>query len=285
MKTINGWPKSWTDEGIGLTRQVANLGNKKFSTAEVIQHKIEEPNISFSPGIEIEHAIQVRKNGVFDQLVLIGTIQEGDEFKIHSLRSPGKSTTRSKIMELFGVELDNSSTVFATTAFATEAKGYLTKDGLLVSQTSNTFAFDVINSLVVSAISAERIILENANKAVFEKDFLTLNSRKHLARLNNWISIPSSDSTRLLEDIESLRTSLKLTERSEQIAKVLAQQARSADFAIAAFVGTLGFVSAFLSNFTGTTQQIFLTWYQTFLIATVMAGIGAMIAFSFARRT
>jgi hypothetical protein len=280
----NGWPKPWLADGQGLTRQVAKLGNRTFSSAKVRHFQINGSGLQFSSAISIDIAVQVSKKNVFNQLVLIGSIAEGQESSLQEFRSVGSPKTHDRIQELFCLEVDKSATVFATTVIANTAADLNSHNGLLVSTSTNTFAFDVINSLIVSAISAERIILEEATETIFQKDLFALKSRQQLSRLTGWISTPSSDSTRIIEDIEKLRFSLRLNERSEQVSKVLSNRTRAADLSLAAFLGTLGFTSALFGNYARNSESLSLTWYEALGLATCVSILISILTFLIVRR-
>ena len=251
FQTLDGWPANWADEGKGLTRQLGNLGNYGFSTANVTQFKLNDNGVALFSGVTIFRAVQVSKRNTFNQLILIGEIQTGREKLIHELRSPGQERTKDKIKSVFGLEVDDTNTVFATAAFSDMKTPIPSRNGLIYSDASNPFAFDICNSLIISAVGAERMILENATKSLFSHDFLALQSRQNLNRLNNWISIPSSDSTRILEDMNLLRGSLNLNERIEQVSKALTNRTKSVDYSLATFFGGLGFTNAAVKTISG----------------------------------
>lgn len=284
LGSASDWPEPWLGPGQGLTRQVAKLGNRTFSSARVRHFQIDDSGLQFSPTISIDFAVQISKKNVFNQLVLIGSIAEGQESSLHDFRSVGFPKTRDRIQQLFDLEVDKSATVFATTVFATQITDLNTQNGLLVSASTNMFAFDVINSLVVSAISAERIILEEATETIFQRDLFALKSRRQLSRLNGWISLPSSDSTRIIEEIEKLRSTLRLNERSEQVSKVLSNRTRAVDLSLAAFLGTLGFSSALFSNYAGSYEWLKLTGYEALGLASGISIIISTLTFLIVRR-
>lgn len=244
----DGWPEDWLDHGRGITRQLGNLGNYSFSRAKVSRFDIGVRGIPLVRGVQVFLAVQVKKNNAFNQLILIGEIEAGRHNLLHDLRSPGKQRTKVQIKSAFGLDVDDSNTVFATTVYSDNNSVISTRNALMYSDASNQFAFDISNSLIVSAVGAERTIVDNSARSLFTKDFLALQSRQNLNRLNNWINIPSSDSTQILEDMKLLRDSLNLDARASQVTKALATRTKSVDYSIATFFGSLGFANAALAN-------------------------------------
>jgi hypothetical protein len=277
----DGWPETWADSGKGLTRQLSKLGNQSFSSAKITEFEIQDNGVELFTGVTIFKAIQVNKKNAFNQLILLGEISVGSEKLVHELRSPGQSKTKERIKQVFGLDTDESNTVYATTAFSGSTAESSFKNGLIFSSSKNKFAFDITNSLMISAICAERIILESATNILFRKDFMALQSRRHLNRLNNWISVPSSDSTRILSDVEYLRASLHLSERTAQVTKALSNRTKSVDYSFAAFFGTLGFTNAAFREFSTPDAM------EPYLIATQigLSFVASAFVFSIIRRS
>lgn len=278
------WPDSWQESGKGLSRQVSKLGNRIFSTAKVAHYECGDFGLSYSQGITLDHVVHVQKKNVFNQTVLIGEIHPGFEHHFQDLRRPGLASTKKRFHELFDLVLDTEDLVFSTAMISDAIHDKKPKNGMLFTSGNNKFAFDITNSLVVSAISAERIILEKANKSIFEKDFLGLEARRHLSRLNNWISIPSSDSTSLLEDFMSLRESLLLHERTAQVTRVLDQRVKAIDLSVAAFVGSLGLSSAYFGNLLSEIRKPDLTWLSASGISVAISLLVSLLTFVIVRR-
>jgi hypothetical protein len=206
--------------------------------------------VVLSSKISVKQVVQIKKDRVFNQVVIVGVLKKGFESKIHEVRSPGVQATRDLFNDTFQVDVDYSKSVFATTILSRDTDNFASSNGLLKVESKNDFTFDVLYSLMASAVSAERIILEAATEMVFKRDSLGFGSRKHLARLSNWLNIPSSDSTKLISEVRQLRAGLDLNDRTEQVSKVLSNRIRPVDYSIAAFVGTLGVASSLLRGYT-----------------------------------
>jgi hypothetical protein len=280
----SGWPLSWSSSGSGLSRQVAFLGNKTYSSAKVKHLKIKNSGLKFSSGITFHQVIQISKRNVFNELVLVGEVSPSSISKLDGLRRLGLIETQDQILKEFQVRLDFSNTVFATSAIALEKPAEMPIDGQLQTSARREFAFDVLYSLAIGAIGAERIILENATISVFKMDPFALDARKQISRLTDWLSIPSSDSTNLLREIDELRDSLRLDARTAQVLRALGNKAKAVDFSLAALIGSLGVSATFITAFTDLTSRISGTWSVTLVTSLLFASVVAIITYLTVRR-
>lgn len=275
----SGWPPAWYSFGTGLTRQVAFLGNKTYSSAKVNHLTLENSGLKLSSGITIHQVIQISKRNVFNELVLVGEVSPSSISKLDDLRRLGLKATQDQILKEFQVRVDFSNTVFATAAIAFEKSPEVPTDGLLQTYMRRDFAFDVLYSLAIAAIGAERIILEIATKSVFQQDPFALDARKQISRLTDWHSIPSSDSTHLLREIHELRNSLSLDARTAQVLRTLGNKAKAVDFSLAALIGSLGVSATFVTAFTDITSRISGTWSVALGVSLLFASSVALITF------
>jgi hypothetical protein len=281
----NGWPEAWYSFGAGLSKQVSYLGNKTYASSTVSHLEIEEPGLSITKDITVHQVIQISKKKAFNELVLIGEIKEGLETKFQEFRSPGLQTTKDLFFKWFSVDLDSSSTVLGTAALESKTEAATSSNAILYSKITNSFAFDVVYSLAVAAVGAERIILEQATKSVFEMDVLAVKTRSHVYRLNDWLSVPSSDSTQLLQGMVDLRNSLNLDLRTQQVLRTLGNRIKSIDFALAAFIGTFGIASSLgAQRLLPGSFESFETWVQL-AVALILSGTVSILTFLLIRRS
>lgn len=244
----DGWPESWERSGSGLVRQVGYLGNRSFRKAKVKTNDFQGTPQTFTPFANLLRASVVQlKSGAAVAIVHFEADATDDRFL--NLNRPGLAAVSSRALSMLGLTLDPSETVFATTVVGVDEKSANTENGVLQTvMTGDVFPFEVTYSLVLAAIGVERVILEHATVATFKPGFLAINARRHLALLENWLTVPSSDSTRLIADVKDLRGSLSLDDRHNQVTAALRSYVNLANRLIGAFAGGLGLSIALLSQ-------------------------------------
>jgi len=246
VRTTEGWPDSWQVGGAGLVRRVGRLGNAAYAKAQVRTCSLPQGGALISPELSLLSAVQVSRKGAFNLVVCIFESKH-DGPKYDALRRPGVAGTKLIAMNILGVSLDDSCTLFASAVSVNCSESDKCSDGLLeIASIARPFRIDLTYSLLIAAIGAERLILEAATENSLKIRFPALAARRHLGLLNNWLSIPSSDSTDLLRQVGLLRASLSLDERRSQVKRALEHQVRAADFATAAFIASAGLCATLL---------------------------------------
>jgi len=281
-KWISGWPDSWVSAGAGLSRQFGFLGNKTYSRAIVKHLDIENSDMELSQGLLISEAVLVFRKHVFAELILIGDSKS--EKLIEELRSVGLAKTKLTISKFFDLVLDQSHTVLATAVLMTNNQEFSFANGLMKAPNGNPFAFDVTNSLMIAAIGAERIILEAATECTLQSDFFAISSRRHNSRLQDWLTVPSSDSTQILEACANLRQSLYLDDRHSQLKRIFRNRVEAFDLGIATFIGGLSLLIGPMSGFTGVLAAAVGLWIPLQLLAVIISGTLAILVHGVRRR-
>jgi hypothetical protein len=280
-----GWPESWKAEGAGLVRQVGRFGNSMFSKAEVFQGHIPSSGIQFMPGASLTSVFQVSNGRAFNQIICLFDITGGEKL-VDALRRPGRANIAIAVKSALGTDLDPAETTLATAVYFSESGEESVSNGCLRLQAeSNTFRSDITYSLIVSAIAAERLILEDATLANFKPGFFGFRAYKYSGLLQNWLTVPSTDSTKLLRQVDQLRESQGLDQRHSQVRLALEQQVKATNFAGAAFVASFGMMSSAIPSFQEVTSSQSLPLLSLIRFLLVIPVIVATATWALARRT
>ena len=230
-------------------RQVGRFGNAMFSKAQVFQGQLPATGAQIIEGASVSAVFQVSNGKVFNQVVCILEISGGDKV-VDALRRPGRADIASAVKSALGVVLEPAETSLATAVYFTDSSTEQVSNGMLrLQKEANTFRSDITYSLIVSAVAAERLILEAATLANFNSGLFGHRAYRYSGLLQNWLTIPSTDSTKLLRHVEELRRSQGLDQRHNQVRLALEQQVKATNFAGAAFVATLGLTSSLIPTF------------------------------------
>lgn len=248
------WPLVWTTDGAGLVRQVGRFGNAMFSKAQVFQGQLPAKGVQIIAGASLSEVFQVSNGKAFNQVVCILEISGGEKV-VDALRRPGRADIASAAKSALGVVLEPAETSLATAVYFTDSSTEQVSNGMLrLPKEANTFRSDITYSLVVSAVAAERLILEAATLANFKSGLFGHRAYRYSGLLQNWLTIPSTDSSKLLRHVEELRKSQGLDQRHNQVRLALEQQVKATNFAGAAFVATLGLTSSLIPTFQSLNQ-------------------------------
>lgn len=230
-----------------LARQVAFFGNKRFSKAEIFSFKLPEDGLRFTASCVLHKAQIVRLNSKINILVAVFDVRKADDAL--NLRRLGQAVNKSAYESNLKVQLDGDVSVYGLGVIETKTTSPSAKDGLLAIPTSkNDFVFDTLYIQIIGALAVERELLEAATEAVRYPGFLNLRARWHLGNLKHWLSLPSSDSSRLFEEIELLRKSIRIDERREQVIRSLEHHSRRLNLSATALVAAIGLTTAFLGS-------------------------------------
>jgi hypothetical protein len=152
----------------------------------------------------------------------------------------GNQSAKGPFESKLGISFDSRSFVNATCVLDDSSTETMAIDGTLIGpRLSTDFYFEVAYGLGVAGVTAERIQLEHATAATFKPGFFAMRARKSLAHIENWLSIPTSDSTRIFQDFASLRESLQLNQRMDQVRRSLAHQTHKINKLIGYFLSLL----------------------------------------------
>jgi hypothetical protein len=222
-----------------LARQVAFFGNKRFSKAEVFHFQIPEEGLRFSASCVLDKAQVVRLNSKINVLVAVFEVRKTDD--VLNLRRLAQAVNKSAYESNLNVQLDGDVSVYGLGIMETKTASPSAKDGLLAIPTSkNDFVFDTLYIQTIGALAVERELLESATEAVRHPGLLNLRARRHLGNLKHWLSLPSSDSSRLFQEIELLRESIRIDERKDQVIRSLEHHSRRLNISGTTFVAAIG---------------------------------------------
>lgn len=251
-----------------LARQVAYFGNKRFSKAEVFHFQIPEEGLRFISSCVLHKAQVVRLNSKINVLVAVFEVRKIDD--VYNLRRLGQAMNKSAYELNLDVQLDGDVSVYGLGILEIKTASPSAKDGLLVIPTSkNDFVFDTLYIQTIGALAVERELVEDATEAVRHPGFLNLGARRHLGNLKHWLSLPSSDSSRLFEEIELLRKSIRIDERRDQVIRSLEHHSRRLNISATTFVAAIGSSITFL----GSTNQLEVGSYALNIFACVIFGL------------
>lgn len=222
-----------------LARQVAFFGNRKFSKAEVFHFQLEQEGLRFNPSSVLHKAEVVRLNSKINVLVVVFDVKNIDDAL--NLRRLGQAINKIAYESTLNVQLDGEVSVYGLGIIETKTASPSAKDGLLaISASRNEFVFDTLYIQTIGALAVERELLESATEAVRHPGILNLRARRHLGNLKHWLSLPSSDSSRLFEEIELLRESIRIDERKDQVIRSLEHHSRRLNISGTTFVAAIG---------------------------------------------
>jgi hypothetical protein len=234
----DGWPKSWIDAGNGPTRQMRWLGNREYKKAKVSHVTFGTNPVSLSKHVEVSSLVILEKENTYSLLVVFVN-HSGDFENLKQFTHPGIKSTQDVFQEKFSLQIDASEIVRATCVYEAIGPEIEPEDGaLMLRPIENEFFFNITYGLLVAALGAERQILESATQTTFNPGVLAHRARRALGLLENWLSVPSSDSTHLIEQAEQLRRSIRLDERKVQVQRSLSHQVRAVNFGVAAFAAS-----------------------------------------------
>jgi hypothetical protein len=220
----NGWPNSWAIHGFGPSKQVRWMGNSRYSKSKVKTFIIAENGIPLASGLTIRQLVQVVDSKNFNIVIAIIDLQTS-LVNLQKLIKVGNAANAKLFEEKCGIYLDGSSIINATCIVNNATQVSDAKDGTLQTLIGPAdFYFEVAYGLGAAAVMAERLLLETATKATFKPGVLASQARKSLSLTENWLSLPASDSTHILQDLNLLRESLYLDQRMIQVRRSLKHQ-------------------------------------------------------------
>jgi len=230
-----------------LARQVAFFGNKKFSKAEVFHFQLEQEGLRFNPSCVLYKAEVIRLNSKINVLVVVFDVKNIDDAL--DLRRLGQAINKFAYESTLNVQLNGDVSVYGLGIIETKTATPRAKDGLLTIPASrNNFVFDTLYMQTIGALAVERELLEAATEAVRHPGFLNLRARRHLGNLKHWLSLPSSDSSRIFEEVEALRKSIRIDERRDHVIRSLDQHSRRLNISATAFVAAVGLSLTFFGS-------------------------------------
>jgi hypothetical protein len=245
----DGWPASWVDAGYGPVRQLRWLGNREYRKTKVTHVLFGTSPVPLSQHVEVSSLVILQKENTYSLLVVFVN-HSGSFANLKQFTHPGIKSTQDVFERHFSLRLDASEIVRATCFYEAIGPETQPEDGALrVGQSENEFFFNITYGLLVAAIGAERQILEKATQTTFNPGLLANRARRALGLLENWLSVPSSDSTHLIEQAEQLRKSIRLDERKNQVQRSLSHQVRAVNFGVAAFAASSTIGASSLSAF------------------------------------
>jgi len=220
----DGWPTSWLDHGFGPIKQVKWLGNHRYSKARVRTFMLGDSPVKINPLISVSNIVWVEDRGNFNFVIVCLEFEATEDIAKHLIK-PGNSATKKLFLDSFGIKLDDSLIVNGTCVFNVGARISSARDATLQTSTSaSDFFFEVAYGLGIAAITAERLLLEMATDASFRPGPLSSKARKALSLTENWISVPASDSSVILKELQLLRDCLHLDQRMSQVRRSLKHQ-------------------------------------------------------------
>ena len=224
LRYEEGWPESWSNQGFGPIKQVLWLGNKRYSRAKVRTLMLPTNPVILATGVQVTRVVLV-SNSKNLRFAVVFVDYEVPFHKLAKFLKIGNQANQEIFQNKLGVTLDTSTFVNATCILNDNSSEPRAIDGLLYGQRGKSdFYFEVAYGLGVAAITAERINLEHATIATFKPGIFAARARKALALTENWLGIPTSDSTQILQEFELLRESLRLSQRMNQVRRSLTHQ-------------------------------------------------------------
>jgi hypothetical protein len=251
-KNLEGFERFATDQtrsSARLSRRFLGLaGSTSFS--EQKSYLFTEPKAieSESPFVEI---CMLKLSFISENLATATFLFEGDfdELTIDGLRRIGTTATR-KMLNDAGLDPQDKNFLFATCISGSDDGLTHASDAWLRYPDKNrSFFKQSVDVPLAEYITAERIILDQATDYLTEGPVRPKDSRTHLANLRSWQTTPSSESTRLLENVELLRNSLRLDERSQQAANALERHSQASDIRSASTVAVTALSATLFSLF------------------------------------
>ncbi len=236
-----GYPGDWQKDGNALLKQIGFLGNAKYRSARVFRHTNLSSLLPLSRGFAVKRALIWRQNTEYAVLVIC--VQAPQSGILDNLSRPGLKSTSDWIHETFALQLECDSLIRATciSDYGSEVVG---QDGQLAGvSSSNSFAFELQACQLAAVVATERILIHRATEATARPGFLFLRARKHHSLLSNWLTIPSSDSTRLIRETALLRDSLALDARRLAVLSSLESFNRASNLSVATTLGAFSFIS------------------------------------------
>jgi hypothetical protein len=230
----SGWPRSFESHASALSRQVARFGNKTYLSSKIKTVALPDEGIKFNRRVTLDRAVVISKGEEVSVLVAAFTVSGIKD--VISLRRLSLSENKEFFISKLGMKLDEKTSVFGLAVAESTDEKITCRDGLLVTKRSESdFVFDVIYMQALGALAFERALLEISTDVTFKPGILNLKAIRHLGELKHWLSFPSSDSTRLYEELELLRSSLKLDARREQVLRSLEQHLRRLSLTLTVF--------------------------------------------------
>ncbi len=236
-----GYPSEWVTNGGSLLKQIGFLGNAKYRSARIYSHKTPTSLDSPSGSFAVTRVLIWRRKPSYT--VLVVSVNSNQRSVIDQLSRPSLKFTSDWIHKTLELQVDSDSLVRATciSDFGSEVLGH---DGQLDGvSSSNFFAFELQACQLAAVVATERILINSATKATSRPGILFLNARKQHALLSNWLTIPSSDSTRLLRETAILRDSLSLDSRRFAVQNSLESFNKSSNLAVATTLGAFSLSS------------------------------------------
>lgn len=283
---LSGWPASWVENGSGIIRQLRWLGNRNFSLASVDHLDFMPIPFKISKSATVKKIIRVRRNGAFHYALFFLEMSDGaNEFD--RLRRPGVEGTRKLFESIVGYEIDYSELVFATSVIelGKGTKAASAKDGLLVIPAGyGDYYFEITYGLLMSAIAAERQLLELASQASFNPGVFGIRARKANGLIDDWFTTPSSDSTRILNEFRLLRDSLSLDTRHKEVKNALSRHVRAWNLAAASFVATIGVTSPILGIFFDVTNKVPIAGFWVAMTVLAISSLVSLIVWGITRK-
>lgn len=219
-----GWPASWTQHGFGPIKQVRWLGNGRYSKSEVRTYILPREGVNLALGIQTLNLVHVCDSDNFNFIIAFLDC-DSSEVNLGNLLKVGSQANARLFSEKFGITLDGSAFVNGTCIINDGSELPSANNGSLHSTFKATdFFFDVSYGLGAAALTAERLLLEKATEASFRPGVLASKARRALTLTENWLSVPASDSTHILQELNLLRESLQLDQRMSQVRRSLKHQ-------------------------------------------------------------
>lgn len=239
FRTREGWPESFTSHAEALSRQVSRFGNKSYASAKTVTIEIPDKELQLTDRTRLVRAVVISKPR--SVIVLVAAIETTSQDEVLKLRRLSLSENKELWLEKLGVILDDKSSVYGLSVAESNNQIPSCKDGhLLIPASDNSFVFDVIYMQTLGALAFEREVLELSTVSTFKPGFLNLRALRHLGEIKHWLSYPSSDSTRLYQEIEILRSSLKLDSRKDQVLRSLEQHTKRLNYSATVLSVSLG---------------------------------------------
>jgi hypothetical protein len=233
------------DPELQLLRQVAHFGNAEYAKAKNYTLIVPDEGIRFGrSSVLVKAGIKCAGLGA-NMLLCIFDVKSVEE--VRKLRRLSLAANRDQFEAKLNVRLEGDNAVYGLAIIETPTDVPKARDGLLeIPRSNNTFIFDVLYSQTLCAIAIERELLETATGSVINPGIFNLRARRNLASLKHWLFLPSSDSTRLFEEIVLLRKSIMLDERYQQVTRSLEQHSRKLHFTAAALISTVGLAATLI---------------------------------------
>lgn len=234
-----GWPASFSQEAAALSRQVSRFGNKAYMRSKIRTLNLPKPGLKFNSNINLVRGVVIEKRNRVS--LFVGTFECSASRDLDGLRRLAKADNSKLFMEKLGLVPNSENSVYGLSIAQVANTHPSARDGnLRIPKAESDFVFDVIYMQTLGAIAFEREIIEQATLATFYPGFLNLRALSHLGRIKHWLSYPSSDSTRMYEEISLLRRSLDLDSRRNQVTSSLDQHTKQLAYSGTVFGLTLG---------------------------------------------